>query len=264
MRRFAGPRWPPTPKHWPALADDPAIRVRLHAALALGDRCQQGTGRPRGSGRIAARDAGDPWMRLAILSGLAESAPGLHPPVRQDRGLRGPLRPALAVRRDRRGSQPCAGAGDLDRHDRRPEPRRDEGRHDPARRPGRRPGTSRPAAEHPGRLASGRLEGTTRTAGAAVADRIHNGHLEPPGPRAPRGPRRSGAGPSRPGRADHPRSAGGRPAEGDPGGRRAGRRPGRSDLRWPTRRSTAGNRWRWPRAASCSRPWPARPLWPSR
>ncbi len=30
-------------------------------------------------GRIAARDAADPWMRLAILSGLAESAPAFIP-----------------------------------------------------------------------------------------------------------------------------------------------------------------------------------------
>ena len=56
------------------LAGDPAIRVRLHAALALGDRCQKEPAALMALGRIAARDAADPWMRLAILSGLADSA----------------------------------------------------------------------------------------------------------------------------------------------------------------------------------------------
>ena len=56
------------------LADDPAIRVRLQAALALGDRCRDEPAALDALGRIAARDADDPWMRLAILSGLAESA----------------------------------------------------------------------------------------------------------------------------------------------------------------------------------------------
>ena len=38
------------------------------------------TSRPRSTAlaQIAARDADDPWMRLAILSGLAESCPALH------------------------------------------------------------------------------------------------------------------------------------------------------------------------------------------
>ena len=55
-------------------AKDPAIRVRLQAALALGDRCRKEPAALEALGRIAAKDAGDPWMRLAILSGLAESA----------------------------------------------------------------------------------------------------------------------------------------------------------------------------------------------
>ena len=57
-----------------ALADDPAIRVRLQAALALGDRCRDEPAALDALGRIAAKDADDPWMRLAILSGLAESS----------------------------------------------------------------------------------------------------------------------------------------------------------------------------------------------
>jgi putative membrane-bound dehydrogenase-like protein len=65
------------------LANDSAIRVRFQAALALGDRCQEAPAPKRGLNRldavralaqIAARDAADPWMRLAILSGLADSA----------------------------------------------------------------------------------------------------------------------------------------------------------------------------------------------
>jgi putative heme-binding domain-containing protein len=55
------------------LAEDPAIRVRLQAALALGDRCRDEPAAMTALGSIAARDAADPWMRLAILSGLADS-----------------------------------------------------------------------------------------------------------------------------------------------------------------------------------------------
>jgi putative membrane-bound dehydrogenase-like protein len=56
------------------LADDPAIRVRLQAALALSDRRRKEPGVLWVLGQIAARDASDPWIRLAILSGLAESS----------------------------------------------------------------------------------------------------------------------------------------------------------------------------------------------
>jgi putative membrane-bound dehydrogenase-like protein len=56
------------------LAEDPSIRVRLQAALALGDRCRDEPAALDALGKIAARDAGDPWMRIAILSGLAESS----------------------------------------------------------------------------------------------------------------------------------------------------------------------------------------------
>jgi putative membrane-bound dehydrogenase-like protein len=72
-----GGRWLPT-EALVRLADDPAIRVRLRAALALGDLCQDPAAL-RTLGRIAARDVSDPWMRLAILSGLAESASAFVP-----------------------------------------------------------------------------------------------------------------------------------------------------------------------------------------
>jgi putative membrane-bound dehydrogenase-like protein len=57
-----------------ALADDPAVRVRLQAALVLGDRCAAESSALAALAKIAARDAADPWMRLAIASGLGESA----------------------------------------------------------------------------------------------------------------------------------------------------------------------------------------------
>jgi putative membrane-bound dehydrogenase-like protein len=56
------------------LAGDPAIRVRLHAALALGNRCGDEPEALEALTRVAARDANDPWMRLAIVSGLGETA----------------------------------------------------------------------------------------------------------------------------------------------------------------------------------------------
>jgi putative heme-binding domain-containing protein len=58
------------------LSDDPAIRVRFQAALALGDRCPKEPAALHALARLAARDAADPWIRLAILSGLSGSAPG--------------------------------------------------------------------------------------------------------------------------------------------------------------------------------------------
>jgi len=62
-----------------ALAEDPAIRVRLQAALALGDRTASEPPALAALARIAARDVADPWMRLAIASGLGESALGFIP-----------------------------------------------------------------------------------------------------------------------------------------------------------------------------------------
>jgi putative membrane-bound dehydrogenase-like protein len=62
-----------------SLADDPEIRVRLHAALALGDRCAAEPSALAAMAKIAARDSGDPWMRLAIASALSESALGFIP-----------------------------------------------------------------------------------------------------------------------------------------------------------------------------------------
>ena len=42
--------------------------------MALGNRCRDEPAALDALGKIAARDADDPWMRLAILSGLAESS----------------------------------------------------------------------------------------------------------------------------------------------------------------------------------------------
>jgi putative membrane-bound dehydrogenase-like protein len=53
-------------------ADDPEIRVRLRAVIALGDLV--GPRVPGLLARVAARDAGDEWSRLAVLSGLRETA----------------------------------------------------------------------------------------------------------------------------------------------------------------------------------------------
>jgi putative membrane-bound dehydrogenase-like protein len=56
------------------LAHDPAMRVRLQAAILLGSRCRDEPASLDAMATIAAQDADDPWMRLAILSGLAESS----------------------------------------------------------------------------------------------------------------------------------------------------------------------------------------------
>jgi putative membrane-bound dehydrogenase-like protein len=54
------------------LADDPEIRVRVRAAIALGDVDDERAG--MALARIAARDVGDEWARLAVLSGLHDKA----------------------------------------------------------------------------------------------------------------------------------------------------------------------------------------------
>lgn len=56
------------------LAADPAIRVRLQAALALGQHGPSDRPALRGLVALANRDASDPWMRLAIKSGLSDAA----------------------------------------------------------------------------------------------------------------------------------------------------------------------------------------------
>ena len=85
------------------LADDPAIRVRLHAALALGDRCRNEPAALEALGKIAAKDADDPWMRLAILSGLAESSLAFIPLCDAHSIGDRPGGTAISGRRDRRG-----------------------------------------------------------------------------------------------------------------------------------------------------------------
>src|SRR5262249_46021210 len=54
------------------LADDPEIRVRVRAAIALGDVDDERAG--MALARIAVRDVGDEWARLAVLSGLRDKA----------------------------------------------------------------------------------------------------------------------------------------------------------------------------------------------
>lgn len=54
------------------LADDPEVRVRFQAAIALGGVNDDLA--PAALARIAAREVGDDWMRLAVLSGLRDSA----------------------------------------------------------------------------------------------------------------------------------------------------------------------------------------------
>ncbi len=54
------------------LAEDSSARVRLHAAIALGERCVAEPGALDALAKIAVKDADDPFIRLAILSGLRE------------------------------------------------------------------------------------------------------------------------------------------------------------------------------------------------
>jgi putative membrane-bound dehydrogenase-like protein len=56
-----------------AMADDLSIRVRLQAALALGQRGPLDLEAVRALVKLASRYAADPWMRLAVLSGIGES-----------------------------------------------------------------------------------------------------------------------------------------------------------------------------------------------
>jgi putative membrane-bound dehydrogenase-like protein len=62
-----------------SLAEDPEIRVRLQAALVLGDRLASEPRALAALAKIAARNADDPWVRLAVTSGLGESALGFIP-----------------------------------------------------------------------------------------------------------------------------------------------------------------------------------------
>jgi putative membrane-bound dehydrogenase-like protein len=55
-----------------ALADDPAMRVRFAVAIALGEI--PGEPATLALAKIAVRDFNDEWMRLAVLSGLRETA----------------------------------------------------------------------------------------------------------------------------------------------------------------------------------------------
>jgi putative heme-binding domain-containing protein len=57
-----------------ALADDPAVRVRIQVAFTLGEVAESDPSAVRALARIARRDAGDVWVRTAILSSSARVA----------------------------------------------------------------------------------------------------------------------------------------------------------------------------------------------
>ena len=82
------------------LVDDPGIRVRFQVALKLGDRSSKELAALNALGRIATKDADDPWMRLAILSGLAESSLAFIPlcdPIKPSEGRTQLLTQAAAI-----------------------------------------------------------------------------------------------------------------------------------------------------------------------
>ena len=180
-----------------ALADDREIRVRFQVALALGDLDD---GRAPGAlARIAARDVGDPWVRLAVLSGLRETAwpflqallaanPGwLDAPTPDQARL---LAQTAAILGAAQRAEELRGLADrlvpdgpegLGRRGADRAPRR------PLRRPGpRRQAVARPAGEPPGRVAR-RGQGRSRASWSVPA--------RSPSPSGP--PPRAGAGPGR-------------------------------------------------------------------
>ncbi|MFO0891653.1 MAG: c-type cytochrome, partial [Isosphaeraceae bacterium] len=57
-----------------ALAGDPEVRVRPQAAILLGELADRDPEAVRALVALARRDGDDPWVRLGILSGLAERA----------------------------------------------------------------------------------------------------------------------------------------------------------------------------------------------
>ena len=190
-----------------ALADDPEVRVRFQAAIALGDLPGDQSAAPLA--RIAARDVADNWVTLAVLSGLRDtSAPFLAALLDAP--------PRLAHRAARRRRCP-ADAGRL--HPRRPRPARrppgprpppDPGRRRrrraradrPAHRPDRRPGPRRQVPPRHPRKSPRRLAGPGPQRRRAPGPR-------PPGRRVPhrpaRGPRRGPPPPRQaPPRGRHP------------------------------------------------------------
>ena len=67
------------------LADDPAVRVRFQVAFTLGEI--SGAEAARGLTAIAHRDAGDPWVRTAVLSSATSDAAGLFEHLWADRNI---------------------------------------------------------------------------------------------------------------------------------------------------------------------------------
>jgi putative membrane-bound dehydrogenase-like protein len=80
---------PATPK-LPQLADDPGARVRLAAAFALGHQYGSDLNRSHATvaalARLAKRDAGDPWIRTAVLSATDECGEALLEELLADKG----------------------------------------------------------------------------------------------------------------------------------------------------------------------------------
>jgi putative membrane-bound dehydrogenase-like protein len=67
------------------LADDPSARVRFQVAFTLGEiACDEVA---RGLAAIARRDAGDPWVRTALLSSATADPAGLFEPLWSDRAF---------------------------------------------------------------------------------------------------------------------------------------------------------------------------------
>ncbi len=222
-----------------ALADDPAIRVRFLATLLLGDRCGREPAALATLGQIAARDASDPWMRLAILSGLAESSLAFIPmclAITPSEGRTQLLTQAAAILGVRRRTPELASLLGMiaDRAER---PDHSLEAHDPALGNGRRSGAVRPATPCPHRHGAAGVEIPHGSPHSAVAGRVETGCLRSADGGTPRGARRAGAGPARPCRGRHPRIAGGDSTAWSPVGRCTGRLPSGKDI---SRRHGAG------------------------
>ena len=69
-----------------AMADDPDMRVRYQLAFSLGEF--DDPGRTAALATIARRDAGDPWMRLAVFSSLDKGAGALFATLAADKTWR--------------------------------------------------------------------------------------------------------------------------------------------------------------------------------
>jgi putative membrane-bound dehydrogenase-like protein len=86
--RLAEPRlkdWPALAEKVAALSDDPEARVRFQVAFTLGEICDPQA--VPALAAIAARDAGEPWIRTAVLSSSAARADQLLVELLKNRGF---------------------------------------------------------------------------------------------------------------------------------------------------------------------------------